>query len=192
MKPDVVPVNVDDWVYSISPGIWRVYRVIHDVQKLRFGQQERQQTDRRRLIFSKRLVDESWKPAFGNELAVAEFVRVPSDEDRQRLEDFIAKNPKIIHEFEAFRPKALDHAMDLPLNVPASTGKEAVQRLIHNVFPDIGDGLTNDGILQRIAKSELAHYAPKTVRNATLRFICKDHELRDNGYMFREVQLLMV
>jgi hypothetical protein len=180
-----------DWISSYSSGIWRVYRVIHDAQKLRFSLQERQRVDRRRLVFSKRLVDEMWKPTFSNELSSSELVSALTDDNKRRLEEFIVKNPQTLREFEAFQPKPIDQAMDLPLNVPTSIGKEDIQHLIRDVFAGIGEGLTNDAILQRLAASELARYAPKTIRNATLRFVCKDHELHDNEYVFREVQLLM-
>ncbi|GEM_PF-2917250 len=193
MKLDMKDVRVGDWVYSDSPGIWRVFRILESTQRLRFNLQERKRVDRRRLIFSKRLVDESWKPAFSAELATAEFVRALSNDDRRRLEEFIAGNPQTLQEFDAFQPKGIDHAMDLPLNVPTCVGKEGIHRLIYDVFADISEvGLTNDEILQRIAASELAGYAPKTMRNATMRFLCRDHELRSNVYVFREVQLLMI
>ena len=88
--------------------------------------------------------------------------------------------------------KEIDLAMDLPLNVPASVGIEGAQRLIDDVFADIGrTGLTNDEILQRIAASELVRYSPQTIRNSTLRFLCKDYELRKDEHVFREVHLLM-
>lgn len=147
--------------------------------------------DRRRLVFSKRFLDASWTPAFRNELAVAEFVHALSDDSRSRLEQYIVQNPQAVREFEAFRPKAIDFAMDLPLNVPGSVSKEDVEGVMHNTFADIGEGLTNDAVLRRIAESDLAGLAPKTIRNATLRFVCQDHELRDGEYVFREVQLLM-
>jgi len=64
VKTDTIPIDVDDWVYSDSPGIWRVFRVVQGVQKLRFSLQKRKRIDRTQIIFCKRFVDESWKSAF--------------------------------------------------------------------------------------------------------------------------------
>lgn len=193
MKPDETGVDIGDWVYSDSPGIWRVIRVVQDVQKLRFTLEERKRMDRKRLIFCKRIVDQSWKPAFTTELASDSFVHPLSNDDQRRLDEFITANPQTLEEFEAFQPKGIDRAMDLPLNVPITVGRQDVQRLIQDVFAGIGDqGFTNDEILQRLTMSELAHYAPRTIRNATLRFLCKNHELRNNEYVFKEVQLIMM
>lgn len=193
MKTDQPSVATGDWVYSDSPGIWRVVRVVQDIQKLRFSLQDRKRVDRRRLVFCKRIVDESWRPAVSVEVASDAFVHPLSGDDRRRLGEYVAANPQVLNDFEAFEPTMLDHAMDLPLNVPASVGRQGIQRLIEEVFAGIKDGgVTNDEILQRIAQSDLERYAARTIRNATLRFLSKEHEIRNNEYVFREVQLLMV
>jgi hypothetical protein len=159
---------------------------------MRANLQERKRVERGRYVFSKRFVDEAWKPAFTNEVASADLVRPITEDDRRRLDELAVANRRVLQEFEAYQPKGIDLVRNLPLNVPTSVGREGVQRLIPDVFTGIGSrGLTNDEILERIAASELARYAPKTIRNATLRFLCKDHETRDNEYVFREVEVCM-
>lgn len=193
MKTDAAPINVSDWINSDSLGIWQVYRVIQGMQTPRANLQERHRIDRRQLVFSKRIVDGSWQPAFSNELASAELVRVLSSDDRRRLDEYVEKNPQTLQEFEGFQPKPIDLRMNLRLNIPSLAGTESVQRLIIDVFAGIGDGLTNDAILQRMAASELARYdATMTISNATLQFTCIDHEHQNKDYVFRKVQLLMV
>lgn len=192
MKPDAVPVDVNDWVYTDSPGVWRVFRVLQGVQKMRFSLQDRKRVDRRRLVFSKRLVDNLWNPAFTSAMANAEFVRPLSAEDQERLEKFIIENSHTLQEFHAFQPKEVDSALDLRLDVPASKGKDGVQRLINDTFAGIGAGLTNDEVLQRLEASPLASYITVMGGNATLRFLSKGHEIQNSEYVFREVQVLMV
>ncbi len=190
---NTMPINVGDWVYSDSPGIWQVYRILEEAERMRSSLQERKRVRRDRLVFSKRFVDEGWKPAFANEVASSDLLRPLSDDDRRYLEEFIARNPQTLQEFKSHQPKGIDLVRNLPLNVPTSVKGNEIQRLAHDVFSDIGEnGLTNDDILQRIATSELVRYTPKTIRNATLQFICKDHELRGNEYVFREAQVIMV
>lgn len=193
MKMDNTSVATGDWVYSESPGIWRVERILQDIQKLRFSLQDRKRVDRRRLVLCKRIVDESWRPTFSAEVVSDAFVHPLPGDDLRRLDEYVASNQQVLKEFEAFEPTMNDHVMDLPLNVPASVGRQGIQRLIEEVFAGIADGgVTNDEILQRIAQSDLERYATRTIRNATMRFFSKGHEIRHNEYVFREVQLLMV
>ena len=119
-------------------------------------------------------------------------VRPLSEEDRRRLDEFIIENPQTLQEFEAFQPKEVDSAMDLRLDVPASTGKDGIQRLINDAFARIEAGLTNDEVSQRLDSSPLAPYVTVMSGNATVRFLCKNHELRNNEYIFREIQLIMM
>ena len=191
MRHNAMAIEVGEWVCSGSAGIWQVYRVIDGVEKLRSSLRDRKRPSRDRLVFSKRLVDAAWKRAFSNEVASADLVRVLSSEDRHRLKDFLTKNPETMREFEEFQPSAIDLIRNLTLNVPASAGKEYIERLIQDLFVGINEGMTNDEILQRIASSQLAVYIGKYPINATLQLRCKDHELRINEYVFRDVQLLM-
>lgn len=184
-------VKLYDWVYSESPGIWRVYRIIKEAKRFRFNRQERQKISKQPLIFVKRLVDRSWNAAYSNEMATDTFVRALPETDRQRLDEWMRKNPDLVKNFEAFNPAPINLAVNLPLYVPDQCEKEPLRLLIGEVFADIAEGLTNDTILERIGAGGLAGYAPKNVRNATLRFISKDHEVRDNEYVFREVQLVV-
>lgn len=191
MKTDMPPIDIGDWVYSDSPGIWRVYRVVQGVHRPRFSLQERKRINRTRIIFCKRFVDKSWKPAFIAELPI--FVHPLSDDDREHLEQFIAENPRILQDFEAFQPEQLDFVLNWPLNVPDSVGRDDIHRLVHDVFTGIGEhGLTNEEILQRITVSQLAQYVSSGMSNATLQFLCKDHELRDNEYVYRDAKVFMV
>lgn len=192
MKPDTLPIDVNDWVYTDSPGVWRVFRVLQGIQKMRFTLQDRKRVDRRRLVFSKRLVDNSWNPTFTNAMANAEFVRPLSAEDQKRLENFIIENPHTLQEFDAFEPREVDSALDLRLDVPTSTGKDGALRLINDTFAGIGAGMTNDEVLQRLEASPLASYVTEMGGNATLRLLSKGHEIQNSEYVFRNVELLMV
>jgi len=130
---------------------------------------------------------------FTAELVNSSFVRPLSDEDREHLERFIVENPRILQEFEVFQPEGMDFVMNYRLNVPDSVVRDDIQRVVHDMFADIGDhGLTNEEILQRIAVSPLARYVSAGMSNAILQYVCKDHELRDNEYVFREARLIML
>jgi len=184
---------VGDWVKSYTPGIWQVFRVIQNEPRLRYSLNERKRGNRRPVIFCKRLVDECWKASFTGEICDPAVVQVLSSVDRARLDDFLSKNPDILDKFSVYEPRDLDSAMDLLLIVPDSIGKNGIQSIANEVFADIEEeGLSNDEILERIDTSQLRDYVSPRVINAILRFLCKEHEIRDGEYVFRKVQVIMV
>lgn len=98
---------------------------------------------------------------------------------------------------EAFNEKRvkcdLDFALNLRMDVSDAIGRNGVLRLVHDAFAGIEDtGMTNDEILQQIALSPLADCIASGMSNATLQFLCRDHELRDNEYVFREAEVIMI
>lgn len=190
MKREGITVNVGDWVHSDSPGIWRVYRVIENVQRMRFDLQDRKRVDRNRYVFSKRFLDVSWKPAFAAEVANGEIVQPLSAEQKRRLVRFIEENPRAFAEFEAFDPRDINTVMNLRLDIPLSVGKQRLQELVADVFFGIErKGLTNAEVLERIANSELAGYRTRTVSNAMLQFVSIGHEIRGGEFVFHRAQV---
>lgn len=183
-------INVGDWVNSDAPGIWQVTRVIEGVQKLRFKSEDRKRIERQRRVFCHRLVDESWKPAFRAEMCSGSFLQPLSDDDSNRVDRFLAENPEVLERFKAFVPESIDLAMDLRLDIQPPVSRESIEDTAKQVFVGIEDGLTNDEILQRIESGELARYVTELGGNAILRFLSKNHEVVDNEYVFRRVQLL--
>ena len=191
MKPVIGSLSEGEWVGSASPGLWKVVRVLKGFKKLRFDLSESVRADRRQLVLCKRLLNEDWRPAYLAEFVNGDFIRPLSTADRVRLRQFIADNPLVMKEFDEWEPKTKDFAMDLPLEVPVTVTKEAVRRLASSVFSDISiQGFTNDQILTRIAASDLSRFSTRGARNATLRFLSNEHELRNNEFVFRKCEVL--
>lgn len=184
---------VGDWIHSYSPGIWQVFRIIEGVQKARFRLDERKQTRRQPIIFCRRLLDASWSPSFAGETCDPAVVHPLTDDERAKLDDFISKNPDVADQFFAYEPRNLDCALGLTLSLPEGIGKADLENLVRQAFGDLSDrGLTNDEILHRLAASPIAAWVSQRMINATLRLICKNHELRENEYVFREAQVNMI
>ena len=193
MASQTTPLTVGDWVHSYSPGVWQIFRILEGVQKTRFTLNERKKMHRQPIIFCKRFLDDSWSPSFTAETCDPAVVQPLSGDERAKVEEFITKNPDVASQFYAYEPRDLDCAMGLMLSLPPGVGKADLESMVKEAFADIGEkGLTNDEVLQRLAASSLGGYVSQRMINATLRFICKDHELRGNEYVFREAQVIMV
>ena len=193
MKPDWPQIAVGDWIHSYSPGIWQVFRLLVNEPRMRLDLSERKRTNPRPVVFSKRLVNESWRPSFAAETCCASVVHHLSEEEHRMLDEFLTRNPALLAKFAEYEPKDLDLALDVRLCIPASVDRSTVQREVDKVFDCIEEkGLTNDDLLLRINASKLGTWVTRGLTNAILRFICKNHELRTNDYVFREAKVITV
>jgi hypothetical protein len=181
--------SVGAWVESFSPGVWQVVHVLEGFFELRFHPEEPKRVSRRRLVFSKRLVDDKWRKAFKAEMAEAAVVHPLGDDQHVRLVEYTGANPKVLAEFEAFRPEMPDHIASLRLNVPQPAEIDGLRSAVGRALAGIEDGLTNDEVLDRLARSPLAGHLSAGLSNVTVRFLCRRHEVRDGQFVFRAVDV---
>jgi hypothetical protein len=181
--------SAGDWVESYSPGVWQVVRVLQDFFELRFHPDEPKRVSRRRLVLSKRLVDDKWRKAFKAEMAEAAVVHPLGDDQRARLAEYAKASPETLAEFEAFHPEMPDHIASLRLNVPQPVEVEGLRSAVTQVFTGIEEGLTNDEVLDRLTRSPLAGHLSDGLSNVTVRFLCRQHEVRDGQFVFRAVDV---
>ena len=135
---------------------------------------------------SKRLVDEGWKKAFKAEACDGSCVQPLSAIDRDRVQEYLTSNTSVLAEFEAFEPGELNFVMELRFNVVPPKDIESFQALASQTFAGIEvNGSTNTEILQRIASSPLVALQSEGLSNVTLRFLCRNYELREGEFVFR-------
>src|SRR5436189_4100911 len=60
--------RVGDWVRSYSQGIWQVNRVLQDFYEISDRRTTKREKSGRTLVFSKRLLNKSWKRSFSVEV----------------------------------------------------------------------------------------------------------------------------
>lgn len=181
--------SAGDWVESYSPGVWQVIHVLEGFLELRFHPDEPKRVSRRRLVFSKRLVDDKWRKAFTAEMAEAAVVHPLGDGERSRLAEYANANLETLAAFEALQPEMPDHITSLRLNVPQPVEVEGFRRAVTQAFTGIEQGLTNDEVLDRLARSPLVAYLSAGLSNVTIRFLCRQHEVRDGQFVFRAVDV---
>jgi hypothetical protein len=120
------PINVGDWVWSYSSGIWQVYRVIHYKTRDALTLGETDET----MIFSKKFLSESMKPSFREECCAPAHIEHLSDEAMRKTEAFILNNPDAIKRFEGYQPKDIDMVYNSRIALPDGTSVEDVEKLI--------------------------------------------------------------
>jgi hypothetical protein len=180
--------NIGDWVYSCSPGVWRVYRIVAGFHELRYSLDEPKKLSKRVIVFSNRLVDVAWKPAFRSEFCEAALVRPLSAEDRGRVADLLLANPRLRLAFDTYEPRPVPLIVNLAMNVP---DRARLQDFCETVLKgEMPDGIPLDRVLQLLTEAGLVERIGKTPFNATLQLVCRDHEVRSNEFILRDWKVL--
>jgi hypothetical protein len=179
-----------DWVESASPGIWQVLSVMMDFYETRFYLQDQKRLSRHPVVFAKRLVDDRWKRAFAVESCSISLVHPLTPELAARLSAFLASNPGILPDFEAFQPQLPGLVISFGFYLPHVPHLDDRRALVTSAFEGIERGFTNDEILERIAASTLAPYQQAAPTNTTVRFGNRKHELRDKQFVYRGFDVL--
>ena len=178
--------EVGDWVRPYSRGIWRVARVLSGFNELRWSLNEPKRTSSDVLVFSNRLVNESWKRSFSHEVSLADYVCHVSDDERLRIRAVLAEDARLaaaFHDFEAKSP-----CVDLIANLGCGckSRKEPFERLCRRLFDaDIQNGLTLDQVLERLADAGHSDCQRQVPAVATLQLVSVGHDVRDNEFVFR-------
>jgi hypothetical protein len=136
-------------------------------------------------VFSKRLLNKSWKRSFSVEVCDLSFTRPLEPEEAERLHRFIADNPTVMREFAEYR-RPVNLAYNLGLNVPESTKVEFEAPF----EPYLAEGMDCERIWKVISDSQVHRFLADRMLNATLQFESVDHEVRDGEFIFRKCRFL--
>jgi hypothetical protein len=179
---------VGDWVRSYSPGAWQVYRVLGDFNEFRYSPDAPRVRSERVLVFSKRLVNDKWKRAFRAEVCERSLATPLPQKDRRRVASFLAADPGSGAAFDAYVPPPIP----LTLNLTMAPPKLAPLRSFGatKLAKEIVEGVTLDRVLTLLGGAGLSQYVGKTPASATLQLTCRDHEVRDHEFVFRDWSVL--
>ncbi len=175
---------IGDWITSYSPGVWQVYRILEGFNELRYSLDERKKRSKRVIVFSKRLVDAAWKPAFKGESCAHSLTAPVSLEVQRRVDDLLSAQPDIRSAFDAYQPEPTPLIVNLAMNVPDRARLEEFGTKV--LERELVGGIPLDHALVLLTKSGLAPCIGKTPFNATLQLGCRDHEVRDAEFILRD------
>jgi len=171
--------QVGDWVTAYSPGIWRIFRILQDVEPLHEHDQGRNQ------VFAARFLTGSGKPGFRTESCDALFVQPLTVQQRALLDGFIRDNPKVLRRFEDCVPRA----PDLIFNLGTSTSAEELS-IPSTIGARLAEGMTLPQIRAVLEAEGMASAIGRNPTRATLQFISPEHEVRDRHFIFRKLNIL--
>jgi hypothetical protein len=186
-------VKVGDWVRSYSMGIWRVWRVLRGFNEMRFSLDKPNLQSARTLVFSHRLVNNSFKRSFSKECAEASLVtRISSDEESQ-IQELLKSSPKLGKAFERYRAdnSTLDLIVNVSLgNLPGSNRDQLRAACNLHLGSSIDHGMTMDEVLTALREAGYYECIGKTPVAATVQLISVDHEVRDHEFLLRYKRVL--
>lgn len=186
--------KVGDWVaLDGDPGIWRVDRIIDGIFVLRFDLNARKPNKKRQVVSCKRFLDARWRPKFAFDCSDGALIKALTEADRHRLEHHLANAPEDLAAFELYKPVAPGFICNYDMFIPEGVNPDDAKRQVKELFYDIGDrGLTNEEVLVRLNTSRVQRYRTRGHKNSLMQFHCNQYETRDQEFVFREVELVMM
>jgi hypothetical protein len=176
------------WVRSYSPGVWQVYRVLRGFNELRYSLADPKERSKSVFVFSKRLVTEKWQRSFRSESCDSSFVKPLAARDLRRVEALLRDESSLASAFDAYQPAPIDLIVNLSMNVPDRSQLQSFCE--DDLRSRLQVGLDHDRILALLQEAGLAAFVGKMPINATLQLTCRDHEIRDSEFVFRDCSVL--
>ncbi|MBI1352715.1 MAG: hypothetical protein GC160_00105 [Acidobacteria bacterium] len=186
-------VSVGDWIRPYSKGIWRVFRILNDFNEFRYSLREPKVRSDRTLVFSNRLVNDSWKRSFSTECSELSWVTSIPREERQRIHQLLRGDEKLRKAFEKFEgaPKPVDLVVNLRFGPLPGSDRERFKAAMSEVLHGpIKRGLILDEVLECVRAAGYEGCMSQNPTTATLQLVSPDHELRGREFVMREYRVL--
>jgi hypothetical protein len=182
-------VHIGDWVRVDSKGIWRIERAVSAHYEPRYSLSDRKALYAGTLFLLKRMLNDKWKPSFETTATHESLVKPLNKADSRKLQKFLDGNDVVVAEFYSFA-RPVDALLNLGFALPRRADFRKFKREFEAIFSGpLAEGVTSDAILKAIAQSDFASHLGDTPRDATLQFICKDHEVKRRNLIYRELKV---
>ncbi len=172
--------NINDWVYSYSKGLWQITRVV-SVDEL-FPTKAT-----RTSVFVKRLLNEKGKRSFSMESVHPCFIRPLTVSDKTVVDSFILENPKAFNEFKTYH-KQIDSILNIAFFVKDDEERNKFKEYVRDTFSDIPKGLNDTQIVDIL--EEKRNDSRSSIRNITLQFVSVDSEVFENRLRYTMLNIL--
>jgi hypothetical protein len=167
--------------------------VLSGFNELRFSLDAPKSPSSRTLVFSHRLVNNSWKRSFSIECAEASLVGRISPDEESRVQELLESNTELKKAFEKYRAK--NSTLDLVVNVrfgqiPGSDRERLRAACDLHLGASIANGLTMDEVLVALRNAGYYDCIDKTPTDARVQLISIDHEVGDHEFLLRYKRVL--
>ena len=163
--------NIGDWVTSHSTGIWQVYRIL----EYNGWDPSTGGTRPTTAMFSKRFLSPAFKRSFKEEVSSPPFVKPLAVDMIEKLENFIADNPKIHDAFQQYAPKPIHAVFNARIHREKMNAKE-----IDSAIPK---DKTFTALEIQPFLEDLGFDTRQNSGAWTAQFVAEDHKCDDNGYL---------
>ena len=180
--PELVNITLGSWVTSYSAGVWRVFRIIRDYVDL----SPLHEKSPAPLVFSARFLTAKGNARLSVEACSLVFVELLQPEALAQLQHDIENNPK---KFAAF-DRAEVRSPDLVYNRGLGAEPTEAQEIAPTLKATLRDGLTFPTIKDLVSSSAVGPTIGKYPIVSTLQFVCREHEIEDRQFIFRDVNVL--
>jgi hypothetical protein len=185
-------VGVGDWIRPYSKGLWRVSRVLQDFNEFRYRLSETKVRSHRTLIFSNRLVNDSWKRSFASECCDLSWVTAMSNEEQQKIDQLLLSDDKLRKAFEKFEgaPKPIDLIVNLRFGPLPDADRERFKAACSEVLDKpIQRGMTLDEVLECVRTAGYEGCMNENPEMASIQLVSPDHELRGPDFVMRRYRI---
>jgi hypothetical protein len=184
-----------DWVRipDLWPGIWQVYRVLAGFNEDEWSPGVPPRKSKRVLVFSHRLVNDSWKRSFAHQCCELPLIRPLGAADQKRTEALLSSDKEMSKAFAQYQAK--QNRIDLVVNIKfGGLNKKAAagfSTLCAQMLAErIKQGVTIPEVLEILQENGLEEKRHELPQQMTLRLICVNHELRKGDFVHRDYRVL--
>jgi hypothetical protein len=172
--------NINDWVYSYSKGLWLITKIVNVDELFPIG-------TTRTSVFVKRLLNEKGKRSFSMESVHPSFIRALTASDKAVVDSFIKENPKVFNEFNTYY-KQIDSILNLAFYVKDEEERTKFKEFSRDKFSNIQNGLNDTQIVKIL--EEKRNDSRSSIRNITLQFVSVDSEVFENRLRYTMLNIL--
>jgi hypothetical protein len=189
------PIEVGDWIRvpRLSPGIWRVSRTLLGFNEDRWSLSDPIVPSRRTLVFSHRMVNDSWNRSFSRLVCDATYVEPLEAAELSKVMALCATDNKLADAFEKYRSmsKPIDSVASLAFGGLSAEEIEQFPSQCKALFEDkIADGLTIFDVLSLLNTRNMDQSIRTYPLQVTLQLVPENFELRKNEFLYRRYTTL--
>ena len=168
-------------------------RVLHSFNEFRYRLEAPIIQSDRTVIFSNRLVNDSWKRSFASECSALSLVSAVSDEENERVEQLLRSDEKLRAAYAKYEgaPKPGDLIVNLRFGPLPNGGIDVLKAACAKSLDDtIPNGLILDEVLELLRDAGYYECLNGIPQSATLQLVCPNHELRGRDFLLRSYRIL--
>jgi hypothetical protein len=140
------------------------------------------------VVFARRFVNAKWHRAFKTACCEQSLVAPLSGDDLYRLNQLLHDAEGLRASFERYKPKPIPLIVNLTMGI---LDRASLEKFSSDLLsPAMITGISMERVLTLLEAADLTQFLQKYPIRATLQMVCRDHEIRDGEFVFRDCRVL--